>query len=151
MLCDPMDCSPPGSSVDGISQARILEWVAMSSSRVSSRPRDWTCVSCIASGFFTTEPPGKHRFLYLFIICLSHWNINSRECRGYCFAHCYSSCLEQSSVQQVLKNICCSNAFCVDWPYYFDNIIYYWPVFECFLIKALKGSNLMDSEVETLN
>ena len=38
-LCDPMDCSPPGSSVHGISQARILEWVAMSSSRGSSHPR----------------------------------------------------------------------------------------------------------------
>ena len=39
-LCNSMDCSPPGSSVRGISQARILEWVAMSSSRGSSRPRD---------------------------------------------------------------------------------------------------------------
>ena len=39
-LCDPMDCSPPGSSVHGISQARILEWVAISSSRGASSPRD---------------------------------------------------------------------------------------------------------------
>ena len=46
-LCDPMDCSPPGSSVHGISQARILGWVALSSSRESSRPRDQTHVSCI--------------------------------------------------------------------------------------------------------
>ena len=45
-LCDPMDCSPPGSSVHGILQARILEWVAMPSSRGSSGPRDGTCVSC---------------------------------------------------------------------------------------------------------
>ena len=45
--CDPGDCSPPGSSAHGILQARILEWVAMSFSRGSSRPRDWTCVSCI--------------------------------------------------------------------------------------------------------
>ena len=44
-LCDPMDSSPPGSSVHGIFQARILEWVAMSSSRGSSRPRDGTHVS----------------------------------------------------------------------------------------------------------
>ena len=42
-----MDCSPPGSSAHGILQARILEWVAISSSRGSSRPRDQTCVSCI--------------------------------------------------------------------------------------------------------
>ena len=43
-LCDPMDCSPPGSSVHGILQARILEWVAMPSSRGSCQPRDRTCV-----------------------------------------------------------------------------------------------------------
>ena len=46
-LCDPMDCSLPGSSAHGIFQARILEWVAISFSRGSSRPRDWTQVSCI--------------------------------------------------------------------------------------------------------
>ena len=45
-LCDPMDRSPPGSSVHGISQARILEWVAISFSRGSSRPRDGIRVSC---------------------------------------------------------------------------------------------------------
>ena len=47
-LCDPMDCSPPGSSVHGILQARKLEWVAMPFSRGPSRPRDRTCVSCVA-------------------------------------------------------------------------------------------------------
>ena len=46
-LCDPMDCSPPGSSVHGILQARIREWVAVPSSRESSRPRDRTCISCL--------------------------------------------------------------------------------------------------------
>ena len=46
-LCDPMDCGPPGSSVPGILQARILEWVAIASSRGSSCPRDGTHVSCI--------------------------------------------------------------------------------------------------------
>ena len=45
-LCDPMDCSPPGSSVHGILQARILEWVTISYSRGSSQPRDWTDISC---------------------------------------------------------------------------------------------------------
>ena len=43
-LCDPMDCSPPGSSVHLISQARLLEWTAISFSRGSSRPRDQTQV-----------------------------------------------------------------------------------------------------------
>ena len=55
-LCDPMDCSPPGSSVHEISQARILEWVVISFSRESSQPRDQTCVSYvswIAGRFFT--------------------------------------------------------------------------------------------------
>ena len=52
-LCDPMNCSPPGSSVHGILQARILEWVAMPSSRGSSQPRDQTQVSCTGGRFFT--------------------------------------------------------------------------------------------------
>ena len=51
--CDPMDCSPPGSSVHGIFQARILEWIAISFSRGSSKPRNWTQVSCITGRFFT--------------------------------------------------------------------------------------------------
>ena len=54
-----MDCSPPGSSVHGSLQARILVWVAMPSSRGSSQPRNRTqvsCVSCTAGGFFTAEP-----------------------------------------------------------------------------------------------
>ena len=52
-LCDPMDHNPPGSSVHGISQARILEWVVISFSRRSSRPRGQTWVSCIVGRFFT--------------------------------------------------------------------------------------------------
>ena len=47
LFCNPMDCSPPGSSVHGTSQARKLEWVAISFSRASSPPRDRTCISCI--------------------------------------------------------------------------------------------------------
>ena len=58
-FCNPLDCSPSGSSVHGISQARILEWVVISPSRWFSRPRDQTRVSCLAGEFFTTEPPGK--------------------------------------------------------------------------------------------
>ena len=57
-----MDCRPPGSSVHGIIQARILQWVAMPSSRESFWARNQThasCSSCIAGGFFTTEPLGK--------------------------------------------------------------------------------------------
>ena len=52
-LCDPVDCSLPGSSVHGILQARILEWVAVLFSKGSSQPRGRTQVSHIAGGFFT--------------------------------------------------------------------------------------------------
>ena len=52
-LCNPMDCSPPGSSVHRILQARILKWIAISSSRGSSQSRDGTWVLCLASRFFT--------------------------------------------------------------------------------------------------
>ena len=48
---DPMDYSLAGSSVHGILQVRILEWVAIPFSRGSSQPRDQTCISCIAGGF----------------------------------------------------------------------------------------------------
>ena len=62
-ICKPVDYNQSDPSVHGILQARILEWVAISSSRGSSQPRNWTrisCVSCIAGRFFTTEPPGKY-------------------------------------------------------------------------------------------
>ena len=58
-VCDPMDCSLPGSSIHGILQARILEWVAIPFSQRSSLPRNRTLVSCIANRFFTCEQPGK--------------------------------------------------------------------------------------------
>ena len=67
-LCNPIDSSPPIFSGHGIFQARILEWVAISSSRGSSRPRDWTrvsCVPCLAGRFFTTEPPRKPCNIYV--------------------------------------------------------------------------------------
>ena len=62
-LCDPIGCSPPGSTVHGISQARILEWVAISYFRGSSQPWDWTCiswVSCIGRWIF-------------FVYCCASW------------------------------------------------------------------------------
>ena len=53
ILCDPVDCSPSGSSVHGILQARILDWIAISFSRGSSQPRDQNPISRIAGRFFT--------------------------------------------------------------------------------------------------
>ena len=72
VLCDPMDCSPQGSSVHGILQARILEWVAISSSRGSPWFRGWThvsCVSCIGRWILyhctTWEAQSKHTICYM--------------------------------------------------------------------------------------
>ena len=59
VFCDPVGYNLPGSSVLGISQAGILEWIAISFSRESSQSRDRTHISCMADRFFTTEPPGK--------------------------------------------------------------------------------------------
>jgi len=62
-LCNPTDCSPPGSSVHGILQARILEWIAISFSRGPSQPRDQTHVSYVLLhwqvGSLPLVPPGK--------------------------------------------------------------------------------------------
>ena len=58
-LCNTMDCSPPGSSVHRISQAKILEWVAISFSRGSSHREIKLMSPALAGGFFTAKPPGK--------------------------------------------------------------------------------------------
>ena len=62
-LCSPIHCSPPGSSIYGILQARIMQWIAMPSSRGSSPPRDWTCgsyISCICGQvLYPLTPSGK--------------------------------------------------------------------------------------------
>ena len=55
--CNPMNCSPSGSSVHGIFQAKILEWVAIAFSRGSSWPRDWTQVSCMQADSLLSELP----------------------------------------------------------------------------------------------
>ena len=66
--------APPGSSVHGILQARILEWVAIPSSRGSSQPRDWTCIFCIADISFIAESPEKPlRAWYLNVIKWKWW------------------------------------------------------------------------------
>ena len=57
--CNPMDCSLPGSSVHGIFQARVLEWVAVSFSRGSSQPRDRTGSPALQADALSSEPPGK--------------------------------------------------------------------------------------------
>ena len=71
-FCDPMTSSPPGSSLHGTSQARILEWVPMSSSRGSSQPRDRTHVSCIGKWVLLSlshrESPSVDNRYYLILL-----------------------------------------------------------------------------------
>ena len=78
-----------GSSFCGILQARILEWVAISYSRGSSRPRDWTCVSCIAGRFFTVWATNSDYNVMLFFNCTAKW------LRHISFSIFFSVCLSQ--------------------------------------------------------
>ena len=73
-LRDPVDCSPPGSSVRGILQARILEWVAMPSSRGTSQPRNGTEVSCIVGDFFTSRATWEAQDLPLAAFKYTMWH-----------------------------------------------------------------------------
>ena len=66
-FCSSMDCSPPGSSVLGILQARILKWVSVPFSRGSSWPRDQTQVSCIAGRFFTIWATREALYMYVYV------------------------------------------------------------------------------------
>ena len=73
-LCDPMDCSLPGSSVRGIFQARILKWVVISFSRKLSQPRDQTHASCIRRQILYIEPPRQLGRLLLLLLLLSRFS-----------------------------------------------------------------------------
>ena len=90
-LCDSVDCRSPGSSIRGISQARILEWVAISFSRGSSQPRDRTQVSHIAGRRFNLSatreaPPHIYTYIYPCIyIYFFNWRIIALQC---CVAFC---------------------------------------------------------------
>ena len=95
-LCNHMDCSPLGSSVHGIPQARILERVAMPSSRGSSQPRDQTQVFCIAVDSLPSEPPGKskntgvgNRSLLQGIFPTQELNQGLLHCRGILYQLSY--------------------------------------------------------------
>ena len=69
-LCDPIDCSPPDFSVQGILQARILEWVAILLSRGSFPPRDRTHTSHIAHRFFTIRATKEAYFIFPLVMCV---------------------------------------------------------------------------------
>ena len=79
-LCNPMDGSPPGFSVHGILQARMLEWVTTSSSRGSSQPRDQTHVLCLLHwqvGSSPLTPPGKPEILLVRMLIMRHTEVGS--------------------------------------------------------------------------
>ena len=79
-LCHPRDCSPPGSSVHAISQARILEWVAIFSSRGSSWSQNQTCissVSCLTGRYFFITEPGKPSSLLVPQVIGLFWDFES--------------------------------------------------------------------------
>ena len=67
-LCNSMDCGLSGSSIHGILQARVLEWVAIPVFRGSSQPKDWTQFSCFAGRFFTVWVTGEAQFS-----CVETW------------------------------------------------------------------------------
>ena len=84
--CDPMGCSPPGSSVHGISQAKILEQLTISFSRGPSQPRNQTHVSWLAGRFFTTVLSGKPRQAELETPCSQGNQVNiGLWCSGWCW------------------------------------------------------------------
>ena len=88
-LCEPMDCSLPGSTTHGIFQARILEWVAIFFSRGSSQSRDWTQVSCTAGTLYPLSHQGSlNLFHFLF------WTVFSADRFWTPWSH-----LEKGSVQ----------------------------------------------------
>ena len=103
-----MDCGPPGSSVHGILQARILEWVAIPSSKRSSRPRDQTWVPLVAGRFLTIWATREATSSYLLISPQSHSEDNSADMdtRNFSLTFCTQNsqkmfiwCVQFSSVQ----------------------------------------------------
>ena len=89
-LCDPMDCSLPGSSLHGILQARVLEWIAISFSRGSPQPRDRTHVSRIAGRRFNFWDTRKALVfpILLFSSISLHWSL--KICLFVLISTCYS-------------------------------------------------------------
>ena len=91
-LCDPMDCSLPDSFVHGILQARILEWDAISFSRESSQPRDWTEVSLIVGRLFTDWATREHQKKTTWEDLLNHeTRVFDWVDRGWCLQICIST------------------------------------------------------------
>ena len=96
------------SSVHGILQARILEWVAIPSFRISSWPRDWTHISCIAGRFFTPELPGKTMMILKEVIS-SLLNLQI-QCNTRNIYNQLNYTVRQVTLQLIRKNQTCNNS-----------------------------------------
>ena len=119
-LLRPHGLYPPGSSIHGISQARILRWVAISFSRGSSQPRDQTHIACLVCRFFTTEPALVSRLLTFKLLTIWIQNLHIQLCcwkkilLAYLFLHHsfymrYSWLLSKAGRQRLIK----LTGFCV--------------------------------------
>ena len=101
-LFDPRDWSLPGSSVHGILQARILEWVAIPFSRGSSLPRDWTQVSCNAGRLFTVWTTREN---------FDYWELHLKHVLLWAFSHLKHSCEYLPALCQFKRSVnillCC--------------------------------------------
>ena len=126
-LCDPMDRSPPGSSVHGIPQARILEWFAMPSSKGSSQCMDRTQVSC--KEWLSFSIIGYYKILnivpcsiqdilvFIYLKIFLNWSIIALQCRAsFCCTTTWTSCMPDNSSWK--KSFCES----VSWEYVITDI-----------------------------
>ena len=108
----PIDCSPRGSSVHGTLQARILGWVSMSSSRVSSQARDPTQVSCVAGEFFTNWATREARMCVC--VCVKLFKTELKSDAGgesfpgkRCWLNHLLTWLEKTFVNVIVKTLLC--------------------------------------------
>ena len=127
-FCNPTYCSPPGFSVHGVLQARILEWIAIHFSRGTSQPRDWTLVSCIAGKFFTVWAPGTTGEIRVLFLCMMLENVLycSFTCSCPVFQHYL---LKRLSFPIVYSCLLCGmlvNNKCVG--LFLGSVLFYWSV-----------------------
>ena len=125
--CNPMDCNPPGSSVQGILQARILDWIAISFSRGSSQPGDWTCisyVSCVGRQvlYHWSHLGSPYMYIYILIHCSI---VDSQHCVSfrctvkwfsYISIYSFSNCFPFNKVLNMVP--------CAIWRFLFICFIY---------------------------
>ena len=130
-----MDCNMPGSSVSGIFLASILEWVAISSSRASSQPRDQTCVSCVScimGEFFTCWAIGEALFYNGAVTNNTAMNICIQVCVWTCLLSCFGKIprsgvtgLYDKSISNILRDhLLSKQTFTFPLPMYDDSNLY---------------------------